>query len=351
MPSGPRFTAACAALLVAAIAAGGCDDGAYPPSDAATGPTEYAFAVLPDTQYYASSWPDIFNAQARWLVDNRVSQQLAFVLHTGDIVDSDEPAQWQVASQALHQLDDQLPYVITAGNHDYGGNENLADRMGMGSAYFPVADFARFPWFQGTFEPDHIENSASLFTVPGGGQWLVLALEFGPRDETLAWANSLLATYHDTPAIIITHAYLYRDGTLYDHVGAPDQQYNPHGYLMMGQTGTSINDGQEIWTKVVAPNSNVKLVFSGHDVNGQGIPPGTAARLTSVRPDGTVVHQILANYQTCTGPPCEAVHGGNGFLRLLRMSNGGTRLSVETYSPYLDQSLVDPGNHFVVDMN
>ena len=38
----------------------------------------------------ASSWPDIFNAQTRWLVENRGPQQLAFVLHTGDIVDGDQ---------------------------------------------------------------------------------------------------------------------------------------------------------------------------------------------------------------------------------------------------------------------
>ncbi len=335
------------ACIVVALGGAGCDSGVCAPVDGGTQGVAYSIAVLPDTQYYASSWPEIFQAQTRWLVDNRAPEQLAFVLHTGDIVDSDVPQQWQVASQALHALDDQVPYVITAGNHDY---LTLADRMGMGNSYFPAADFARFPWFQGTFEVDHIENSFSLFTVPDG-RWLVIALEFGPRDEVLAWANDILATFPDTRAIIITHAYLYRDNSRYDHVGSPGQQFNPHEYVMMGQLGSTINDGEEIWTKLVAPNSNVKLVFSGHDVNGRGIPPGTAARLTSVRADGTTVHQILANYQTCTAPPCEAVHGGNGFLRLLHFPVGGGQVAVETYSPYLDQSLVDADNRFTLDMN
>ena len=340
-----------AAAIIAAAMMAGCDDTAVAPADGgADAPPSagYTIAVLPDTQYYSSSWPDIFMAQTRWLVESRAERQIAFVLHTGDLVDDDVPEQWSVASQAMHALDGQLPYVLTAGNHDYDP-AGLADRMGMGSAYFPPLQMAAYPWFQGTFEPGHIENSFNLFDVPDG-RWLVLALEFGPRDEVLAWANQILATFHDTRAIVITHAYLYRDGTLYDHVGSPQQRFNPHEYVMMGQPGTTINDGAEMWTKLIAPNSNVKLVFSGHDVNGGGIPPGTAARLTSTRPDGTTVQQVLANYQTCTAAPCASVHGGNGFLRLLRFPASGSTVSVETYSPYLDQSLTDAANQFTLEV-
>jgi hypothetical protein len=325
-------------VLACASALAGCDDGVITPSDGGTTDgaadaepaSAYTVVVLPDTQYYASSWPDIFMAQTRWIADNRIARQIAFVLHTGDLVDSDLPEQWTVAGQAMHTLDGLVPYVVTAGNHDYGGM--IADRMGMGSIYFPPAQLAPFPWFQGTFEADHIENSSSLVDVPGG-RWLILALEFGPRDEVLAWANQVLGAHRDTPAI-----------------GSPGQRFNPHEYVMMDQPASSINDGAELWTKLVEPNSNVKLVLSGHDVNGGGIPPGTAARLTSTRADGTVVQQLLANYQTCLGPPCESVHGGNGFLRLLRFPLTGHTVAVETYSPYLDQSLTDAANQFTIDV-
>jgi hypothetical protein len=355
--------AALAVPLALILTLAGCDDGVMAPGDGgvpdagsydggadAMPAPAYTVVVLPDTQYYASSWPDIFMAQTRWIAENRTAHQIAFVLHTGDLVDGDVPEQWTVAAQAMHALDGLVPYVITAGNHDYAANRGVADRVGMGSIYFPPAQFAPFPWFQGTFEPDHIENSFSLVDVPGG-RWLILALEFGPRDEVVAWANQILAAYPDTPAILITHAYLYRDGTRYDHLGAPGQSFNPHDYVVMvGQPGSSINDGAELWTKLVEPNSNVKLVLSGHDVNGGGIPPGTAARLTSRRADGTIVQQLLANYQTCTAPPCGSVHGGNGFLRLLRFPAAGHTVAVETYSPYLDQSLSDAANQFTIDV-
>ena len=365
-------TGACLLLL---LAAGGCEeppdqridagnadagvdqagatDSGVPGDDAGVvvGP-DYSIVVLPDTQYYASSWPDIFMKQTTWIAENRDDQRIAFVLHTGDVVDGNDPAQWNVASNSLHVLDGIVPYVLTAGNHDYA---NLMDRTGMANFYFPPSAFAQYPWFGGTFEPGHIENSFSLLTG-GTTRWVVIALEFGPRDETLAWADSVLKLFRDRPAIIITHAYLYHDSTRYDQRG-PGQNFNPHTYVAMGQPGTTINDGQEIWQKLILPNRNVKLVFSGHDVNFDDLPPGTTGRLSSARPDGSVVHQVLANYQTCTAPPCgtspqgSTVRGGNGYLRLVRFSPVAATISVSTYSPYVDAWLDDPANRFVLDMN
>src|SRR6185369_13852296 len=105
----------------------------------------YAFVVLPDTQFYSSSWPEIFMAQTRWVVDNRAAEKIAFVLHTGDIVDFDIHAQWGPASAALHVLDGQIPYTVTAGNHDYNGA--FADRMGLVNSYFPPSHFSGEAWF------------------------------------------------------------------------------------------------------------------------------------------------------------------------------------------------------------
>jgi hypothetical protein len=328
----------------AALADGGVPDGGPVP--------DYSIVVLPDTQYYAASFPAIFMEQTRWIVDHRDDQQIAFVLHTGDVTDDDELNQWDAASRSLHVLDGVVPYMIAAGNHDY---HLLATRTGMANVYFPPSAFSEFPWFGGTFEPEHIENAFSLIAV-GPTRWLVLSLEFGPRDEALAWANSVLNAFRNQPAIVITHAYLYHDGSRYNDSG-PFQSYNPHGYAMLGQPRSSINDGEEMWQKLILPNRNVKLVFSGHDVNGGDLPPGTTGRLSSARPDGTVVHQILANYQTCTAAPCDRsrqgtlVDGGNGFLRIVRFSAASQTISVSTYSPHLGLSLDDPDNRFDLPMN
>ena len=279
---GPRSSLA---LLTSLVVLASCGEipGPPVPSDVA-----YSIVVLPDTQYYSSSWPEVFDAQTRWIVEHREAQHIAFVLHTGDIVDHDDPMQWDVASMAMHRLDGEVPYVVTAGNHDY---THIADRMGMGNVYFPPSDFEGQPWFGGTFEPGHIENSFSLFDVPGG-RWLVIALEFGPRDEALAWAGDVLRAHADTPAIVITHAYLYRDGTRYDHVGSPGQQYNPHDYVMMDSPTSTINDGEEMWTKLIRaePQCPLRLLGPrrerGGDPAGDGRPPRLHPRGRFRRPSG-----------------------------------------------------------------
>lgn len=318
-------------------------DGSPPVDSAITAP--YSIVVLPDTQFYAMGWPDVFDAQARWIVDNRDAQGIAFVLHAGDIVDSDTPEQWMNANHSLSLLDGNVPYVLTAGNHDYS---NLADRMGMAAHYFPVSRLAQSPTFGGTFEEGHVENNYSLLPA-GGGRWLVLSLEFGPRDQVVAWADTILKRYGDVPAMIVTHAYLYAGNVRYDRNGPP-QSYSPGMYVMAGQNGSSINDGEDLWRKLILPNHNVQFVFCGHVV-GDGHSLGFATgRLTSARPDGSRVHQILANYQYCLGGPCTEVHGGNGYLRLLRISPADRVVHVQTYSPYLDQSLTDDGNQFDLEL-
>jgi hypothetical protein len=340
---GPGPTDAAAPEVAAGDAAGAVEAGAL--ADAGGGAAPFTFIALPDTQYYAAAFPDIFDNQLRWVAGQAAAHNIALVLHEGDIVDTDVPDQWQVASAALHMLDGLVPYVLAAGNHDYA---NIADRMGMMNTYFPPAMLAQSQasTFGGTFEEGHSENSFSL--VPAGGQtWVVVALEFGPRDEAVRWADGVLKKYAASPAIVLTHAYMFGNER-YDH-GRAARPWNPHDYVMAGQPGSSINDGEELWHKLVLPNSNVRLVLSGHVID----PP--VGRLTSTRPDGTRVHQLLANYQSCAYP-CETlngvtVRGGNGFLRIMRFDPAAHTLAVTTYSPYLDEYKHDPDNEFVLAWN
>jgi hypothetical protein len=313
----------------------GGSDGA-PPSEGGVPPTPYSVVVLPDTQYYASNYPEIFDQQAEWIVSERVAGNVAFVLTEGDIVDTDAPDQWMRASHSLHMLDGLVPYVVVAGNHDYAGGGWVSDRSTMIDDYFPPSTFTPYPWFKGTFEPGRIENNYTLFDVPGGGgQWLVLSLEFGPRDEVLAWADGILKQYPTTPAMIVTHAYLYSDDHRYDNVLYPEQLWSPYDYpIGAGPPGT-VNDGEQMWQKLVRPNSNVRFVLSGHVLN-DGV-----GRLTSTRDDGTTVHQLLANYQVYDA-------GGDGYLRVMQFFPAERLVHVRTYSPYVGAFMTDADNDFVL---
>lgn len=296
---------------------------------------DHAFTIvtLPDTQYYAARHPEILRAQIDWILRERAGQRLAFVVHEGDIVDHNDGGQWRAAAQSLHRLDGQVPYVLAAGNHDYERTDDHITRRTLLDSYFPASSLNASTASLVTFEPGRIENSGQILATPGG-PWLVLSLEFGPRDAVLAWADDLAKRYASLPAMVVTHAYLASDDSRYDHVTRSDQLWSPYRYVRADQPG-EVNDGEEVWRKLVARNDNIRFVICGHDL-GDGI-----GRLTSTRADGSTVHQLLANYQM-------ADKGGDGYLRLLQFLPAERRVHVRTYSPYLDRFKADPDNDFTL---
>jgi hypothetical protein len=298
----------------------GPDAGAHPST----------LVVLPDTQFYACAYPEIFDEQARWVVAQRRAQGVELVLHTGDIVDTNVAAQWQVAAGALHALDGVVPYLITTGNHDVS-----RARDSLVADYFDPGDLATDDFQPMARDAPRLDNAFGVVQL-GGQRWLVLGVEFGPRDAVVDWAAGVLEDHADLPAILFTHAYLYSDGRRYDRAIQPPQPYHPDSYQYTPEQG--INDGQDLWRKLVEPHENVRLVLSGHV-----IPDGTA-HTTDARASGTRVHQVLANYQRCDFCPCAEVEGGGGYLRLLRFTRD--HIAVSTYSPHLDAWLRDAENEF-----
>jgi hypothetical protein len=189
-----------------------------------------------------------------------------------------------------------VPYLLSVGNHDYRAEGTVIVRDTLMNDYFPPEKFARTSWFKGTFEPGHIEDSFAIVDAPGG-PWLILSLEFGPRDAVLAWADAIAKRYSSLPAMVVTHAYLSADDTRYDHLSRPDQTWNPHRYVS-GRSAGDVNDGEEVWRKLVARNDNVMFVLCGHDL-GDGV-----GRLTSVRADGSKVHTASTGDPASRTPSC-----------------------------------------------
>jgi len=311
---------------------GAVDGGTIAPLE----PGAWTIVVLPDTQILARSHAEIFEAQTAWIAERRDAWRIAFVTHVGDIVDDNGADQWDVAFRAIRTLDDEVPYVLAPGNHDLGPGGSAADRATLMNAYFPVSDYETQSWFGGVFETDRIENSYAVFDAPSE-PWLVIALEFGPRDAVLAWAREVLERHDGMRTLLVTHAYLYSDDTRYDFAARPDQLWSPYSYGVASLPG-GVNDGEEMFQAIVRDFDQVELVVSGHVLNdGLG-------RLTSEQRDGGLVHQILANYQ-------ERELGGAGFLRLMTFDETGSRVRVGTYSPYLDEWLTDADNQFELTLD
>ncbi|MBN2217199.1 MAG: metallophosphoesterase, partial [Pirellulales bacterium] len=290
----------------------------------------WTLVILPDTQNYSTFYPGLFELQTRWIVENKDKHNIVYVLQNGDVTNRNSALEWERASRAMGLLDSVVPYAMVPGNHDYtpdGGANGRSTRI---NDYFPPSRFERWPTFGGTMEPGRIENNYHLFEA-GGKKWLVVGLEFGPRDKTLDWAGAILAQHADRKAIVVTHAYLFHDSTRYDWAAKGDaQRWNPHAYKSFG----GVNDGEEMWRKLIKKYPNVVLVNNGHVLNdGLGFQ-------VSQGEQGNRVNEMLVNFQM---KPV----GGGGWLRLLEFLPDGRTVQVKNYSPLYEQYQTGPEDQFV----
>ena len=175
-----------------------------------------------------SSIPEIYAQQTQWLVDNKANHNIQFAMHVGDVVNFENTTQWNNAAAAMSTLDGQLNYAVVPGNHDYANNRNAsqfnqANRFGPGSAYAGQSTLAGYY----PAEPNSRMNTWHTFEA-NGEKMLVMALEFGPRDEVVSWAESVVDAHPDHRAILLTHAYMYDGGTWFDAVRGPQRPAGPH---------------------------------------------------------------------------------------------------------------------------
>ena len=294
------------------------------PSSSGTGfqNGSYTFAVLPDTQVYALLYPGIYDAQTGWIAANAKKRNIVYVFQLGDITNNNTPPEWQHAIDAFSLIDNIVPYAIVPGNHDYGPSGNAADRTTLMNDYFSYPRISAWTTFGGAYEAGKLDNTYHLFSV-GKRDFILLALEWGPRDEVMAWANQLMDNNPDRYGILITHAYLNNDDLRYDITDiAHLQDFDPHDYATPG-----VNDGEELWQKLVRKHAFI-MVLNGH-VLGDG-----TGYLASKTDTGITCQQMLSNYQFRD-------LGGEGYMRLLEFKPDGTTVQVSTYSPLYDSYLTD----------
>lgn len=298
----------------------------------------FTVVVLPDTQHYSEKYPKTFLTQTTWIAENHKARNIAAVLHLGDVTNKNTPAEWKNAGAAMQVLDEaKVPYVVCPGNHDYSAGGACKDRTCGLTDTFPVKRYKDLPTFGGTYdqEPERMENSYHLFAA-GGREFLVLALEFGPRADVVRWANEVVKKHPKRETILITHAFIYFDDTRYNWKKyEAKQNWNPHAYGVAKATKDDVSDGEELWANLVSKHENFILTLNGH-VLGDGL-----GRVTTTTPGGREVPQVLVNYQM-------RPNGGDGWLRLLEFKADGTTVEVYDYSPVLKQRNEGEQNRFTL---
>src|SRR5437870_13778368 len=80
--------------------------------------SDFTIIVLPDTQYYSKTYPQIFQAQTKWIASQAALGKVQLVIGVGDIVDGNTTTQWTNADSAIKNIET-VPYLLAIGNHDY----------------------------------------------------------------------------------------------------------------------------------------------------------------------------------------------------------------------------------------
>lgn len=283
------------------------------------------FVLLPDTQSYAQNlkFRPYLTSQIDWILENK--DDIDIVLQQGDLTNRNTIAQWEFIESEFSRLNNEVPYVLSVGNHDMGPNGSADNRnTAYFNQFFPYSIMSELPAFGEAYpdisETDSLDNAYYLLET-GEYKWLILTLEFGVRDEVLTWANEIVNQFSDRIVVLNTHAYMYSDDT---RIG-PGDKWNPHDYGIDELGPDEVNDGEEMWTKLVQENANVRFIFSGHILH-DGV--GT---LVSENDSGKEVYQFLANFQSGVQG---SKNGGNGYLRKVTVDFKNDKLIVDTFSSY-----------------
>lgn len=290
---------------------------------------------ITDTQYYSNfqDLNDVYELILNYSVDLYKENKAGYLIHTGDIVDTNSEydkskaqQEWQFADKVHEILDEaKMPNGVLAGNHDT--NNTPAD-LSYFKRYFGKGRFSDGIWYGGSL--DNNSCHYDLITI-NGTDYLFMFLSNGIEADarTVAWANAICTAYPQRTVIICTHAYLDISGSYVYNPTAPNT-YNH-------------SRANEIMEYIVKPNSNVAAVFCGH-VHG-------AARVQRDLGNGRYVWEILSDYQyaeTGSGPQHVAngsTLDGEGYLRLVRFGKNG-EVHQTTYSP-----LHDDYNYFSEDQD
>jgi len=286
---------------------------------------DFCVAVLPDTQNYAreasgsgDAKKEMWFAQTDWIVNHRVSHNIAYVAHLGDIVQNGDRkdgnenlTEWRNATNAMYRLEnptttglaDGIPYGMAVGNHD---QEPMGDEDGTTThfnRYFGVSHFNGKSYYGGHYGDDN-DNHYGVVSA-SGFDFIVFFFEYGRYGSgVLDWANGILASRPNHRAIVVTH-----------HAGS---DRTPSSFSTQG---SALYNGLKAKT-------NFFMMLGGH-VAANG---GEGSRSDTYL--GRTVRTFISDFQGW-------MNGGNGYMRLMYFSPSNSTVTIKTYSPWLNQYQTD----------
>lgn len=269
-----------------------------------------------DPQYYTEfqDLNEFYYKIYQYAASEYLKGNVGYLINTGDLVNNSPSSplakhQWEIANKALNYAESiGVPSGVVTGNHDTG-NFPSVDYSLFGE-YFGADRYRNKPYYGGG-----LNNNAchyDLVTIDNN-DLLVLYLGYGVEgtSKTIAWANQILQCYRHRNAIICTHQYLSASG-IYDQNSR----------------------AKEIFSEIVVPNENVKMLLCGHNNGSDKVKREIGGRL---------FYEILSDYQFVQLKPLSYYNNnkhyqgsipycnGEGYIR--SMTFEGDRIKTKTFSP------------------
>jgi len=261
----------------------------------------FTLAVVPDTQYLFDldrGDPAPLTATFKYLIEQQAAENIVFTAHLGDVVENAQASEFAKADPVFAVMDRAgMPYSVLAGNHDIDGSKD--DQRG-DSPYlhtFGPQRFRKMSTYGGS-TPDGY-NSFHVFRA-AGRQWLLLAMDWRPSDQSFAWARKVIADHPQLPVILTIHELVNAD------FGKPEAYFSDHG--------------NRVWEQLVDGNDQIFLTLNGHYW-----PSGRVVRQNAAGHD---VHLHITNYQ-------DRYYGGSAMIRLYHFDLARNTIDVETISPWI----------------
>ena len=259
---------------------------------------------------------------------------IKFVIHSGDLIQGlpdGDLTHLQASATAMKLLEDEVPYLIIPGNHDYDPTPpspwqyQLNRTASQYELAYPESDFSVKSYFGDSYN-NSMRNSYGTFTVDGK-DYLVMGLEYCPDQTVLTWAKGVLDLNLDKDVILFTHDY-------FQHLAKDIVAPLPNG----GCNWPEAFGGQKLYDAFVVDYPNIIFLLSGHSWN---IDNNGSARFQNLVGD-KVINQSRINFQN------QAVVNDKYGFRILTMDTDTNVIIARTYNPVLLSWLTDSDNYFYV---
>ncbi len=235
-------------------------------------PDEIKYKYNYDVHEYPAN--DTFVKLYDYIINNAQDKKIAHVFGLGDITERASVWEWvqkgcpyapdeefSIAVEQFKRMQEAgLDFSLVRGNHESWDTYNKYLGTGEASADLGYSELVDDVYVHPDGTVDYT-NTVHYFSA-GDLDYMVITLDYGASDAVLKWAGEKIAANPYKNVIITTHAYMYRDGTTLDtgDVVPPSQDTDNIVY-----DKTNINNGDDMWNKLISRYPNIVLAMSGHD--------------------------------------------------------------------------------------